>query len=81
MDVPDRIGDDCGREWLDAAMLEEGDDDKEETSNPELLLDERENGPGKLSSAEVMNTFYTELLQCSYFVINDSQNFSFIEFI
>lgn len=69
LDVPDRIGDDCGREWLDPAMLEEEDDDEEEASNPELLLDDMENGPGKLSSAEVMNTSYTEFLQYSYFVI------------
>lgn len=53
LEVPDMIGDDCGREWLDPAMLEEDDDEDEEASNPELLLDDREKGPGKLSSVNV----------------------------
>lgn len=47
MEVPERIGEDCGRDWLDPAMLEEEDEEEEG-----LLLDERENGPGKLSSME-----------------------------
>lgn len=54
--VPERIGEDCGREWLDPAMLEEEDEEEEEASNPGLLLDERENGPGKLSSVEAKRT-------------------------
>lgn len=52
LEVPDRIGEDCGRDWLDPAMLEEEEEEEEEASNPGLLLDERENGPGKLSSIE-----------------------------
>ena len=52
MAVPERIGEDCGRVWLDPAMLEEEEEEEEEASNPGLLLDEREKGPGKLSSAE-----------------------------
>lgn len=50
--VPDRIGEDCGRDWLEPVMLEEEDEEEEEASNPGLLLDESENGPGKLSSVE-----------------------------
>ena len=50
--VPDRTGEDCGRDGLDPAMLEEEEEDEEEASNPGLLLDEREKGPGKLSSIE-----------------------------
>lgn len=51
--VPERIGEDCGRDWLDPAMLEEEEEEEEvEATNPGLLLDERENGPGKLSSLE-----------------------------
>lgn len=50
LDVPERIGEDCGRDWLDPAMLDEEEEEEEEPNNPELLLDERENGPGKLSS-------------------------------
>ena len=46
------IGDDCGREWFDPVMLEEEDEDDEEASKPGFLLDESENGPGKLSSRE-----------------------------
>lgn len=33
-------------------MLEDEDEEEEEASSPGLLLDERENGPGKLSSME-----------------------------
>lgn len=54
--VPERIGEDCGREWLDPAMLEEEEDEEEEASNPGFLLDERENGPGKLSSMDAKRT-------------------------
>lgn len=54
--VPERIGEDCGRDWPDPAMLEEEEDEDEEASNPGLLLDERENGPGKLSSVEGKRT-------------------------
>lgn len=58
MAVPERIGEDCGREWLDPAMLEEDEEEEEEeeASNPGLLLDERENGPGKPSSMEAKRT-------------------------
>lgn len=58
LEVPDRIGDECGREWLDPAILEEEDD--EDPNNPELLLDDRENGPGKLSSTDGMNIYFTQ---------------------
>lgn len=37
---------------MDPVMLEEEEEEEEEASNPGLLLDERENGPGKLSSVE-----------------------------
>lgn len=38
---------------MDPAMLEEEEEEEEEASNPEFLLDDRENGPGKeLSSVE-----------------------------
>lgn len=50
LDVPERTGEDCGRQWLDPVMLEDEDEDEEEASKPGLLLDERENVPGKLSS-------------------------------
>lgn len=33
-------------------MLDEEEEEEEEASNPEFLLHERENGPGKLSSRE-----------------------------
>lgn len=45
----ERMGEDCGRDWLFPAMLEEDEEDEEEPRSPGLLL-ERENGPGKLSS-------------------------------
>lgn len=54
--VPERIGEDCGRDWFDPAMLEEEEEEEEEASNPEFLLDDRENGPGKLSSMETKTT-------------------------
>lgn len=55
--VPERIGEDCGRDWVDPAMLEvEEEEEEEEAGNPGLLLDERENGPGKLSSMEAKMT-------------------------
>lgn len=54
MEVPERTGEDCGRDWLTPAMLDEEDEEEEEeTSSAGLLLDERENGPGKLSSEEI----------------------------
>lgn len=49
----ERIGEDCGRDGLEPAILEEEEEDEEEASNPWLLVDERENGPGKLSSISV----------------------------
>lgn len=52
MAVPERTGEECGREWLDPAMLEVEEEEEEEASSPEFLLDDRENGPGKLSSVE-----------------------------
>ena len=54
--APERIGEDCGRDGLDPAMLEEEEEEEEEGSNPGPLLDERENGPGKLSSMEAKRT-------------------------
>lgn len=54
--VPERIGEDWGRDWLDPAMLEEEEEEEEEANNPGLLVDERENGPGKLSSMETKTT-------------------------
>ena len=66
--VPERIGEDCGREWLDPAMLEEEEEveEEEEASSPGLLLEERENGPGKLSSVESKrsNKSYKEEMSC-----------------
>lgn len=52
LEVPERTGDDCGREWLDPVILEVEDAEEEDASNPGFLLDDRENGPGKLSSME-----------------------------
>lgn len=37
-------------------MLDEEEEEEEEGSNPGLLVDERENGPGKLSSVETKRT-------------------------
>lgn len=54
--VPDRIGEECGRDWLDPAILEEEEEEEEEASIPEFLLDDRENGPVKLSSMETQTT-------------------------
>lgn len=49
--VPERVGEDCGRDGLDPVILEvEEEVEEEEASNPGLLLVERENGPGKPSS-------------------------------
>lgn len=53
--LPERTGEDCGRDWLELAMLEEEEEqeeEEEEASDPGLPLEVRENGPGKLSSAE-----------------------------
>lgn len=48
--APERVGEDCGRDWLDPAMLEEEDEEDEQAASPGILLEERENGPGKPSS-------------------------------
>lgn len=60
MAVPERIGEDCGREWMDPAMLEDEEEEdveeEEEASNPGLLLHVRENGPGKPSSMDAKRT-------------------------
>lgn len=44
--VADRMGEDCGRDELDPVMLEDEEDEEAEASNPDVLLDEREKGPG-----------------------------------
>jgi len=59
--VPERIGEDCGRELLDPVILDEEEEEEEEeeedeASKPGVLLAERENGPGKLSSMEAKRT-------------------------
>lgn len=59
LEVPERTGDDCGREWVDPVILEVEDVEEEEASSPGLLLDERENGPGKLSSIKAYTTYWT----------------------
>lgn len=48
--VPERVGEDCGRDGLDPVMLEEEEEEEEEASKPGLLLAAREKGPGKPSS-------------------------------
>lgn len=49
--APERVGEDCGRDWLDPAMLLEEDKEEEQAAgSPGILLEERANGPGKLSS-------------------------------
>lgn len=50
--APERVGEDCGRDWLDPAMLEEGDEEDEQAASPGILLEERESGPGKPSSTK-----------------------------
>lgn len=49
--APERVGEDCGRDWLHPATLVEEDEEEEQAAgSPGILLEERENGPGKLSS-------------------------------
>lgn len=58
--VPDRTGDDWGRVWLPPAILDEEEEDVEEEEEANiagLLLADRENGPGKLSSVWRGNRF------------------------
>lgn len=66
---PERTGEDCGRDWLVPAMLEEEEEEEEEASSPELLFDEREKGPGKLSSMEARkrnNSKMINQVSCKY---------------
>lgn len=55
--APERVGEDCGRDWLDpATLVEEDEEDEQADGSPAILLEEeREKSPGKLSSVAPVN--------------------------